>query len=85
VVSELEQRVVEAAAPTPGEREELSRVALALFGAEAMPSFGRHRVIRQLGRGGVGVVYLAHDPELDRPVAVKSIARTLGAAIRCSW
>jgi predicted Ser/Thr protein kinase len=81
VVSELEQRVVEAAAPTPGEREELSRVALALFGAEAMPSFGRHRVIRQLGRGGVGVVYLAHDPELDRPVAVKSIARTLGAAM----
>ncbi len=81
LVSELEQRVVEAAAPTPGEREELSRVALALFGAEAMPSFGRHRVIRQLGRGGVGVVYLAHDPELDRLVAVKSIARTLGAAM----
>ena len=24
-----------------------------------------------IGRGGFGVVYLAHDDELDRPVAIK--------------
>jgi serine/threonine protein kinase len=32
---------------------------------------GRYRVIRLVGRGGFGRVYLAHDDELDRPVAIK--------------
>ena len=32
---------------------------------------GRYRVIRLLGKGGFGRVYLAHDDELDRAVAVK--------------
>jgi eukaryotic-like serine/threonine-protein kinase len=32
---------------------------------------GRYRVIRLLGTGGFGRVYLARDDELDRPVAIK--------------
>src|SRR5262249_46340086 len=35
------------------------------------PSIGRYRVIRLLGQGGFGRVYLARDDELDRPVAIK--------------
>ncbi len=31
----------------------------------------RYSVIKELGRGGMGVVYLAHDDELDMDVAVK--------------
>jgi formylglycine-generating enzyme required for sulfatase activity len=36
--------------------------------------FHEFRLVRQLGRGAMGVIYLAHDHSLDRQVAVKFIA-----------
>lgn len=34
-------------------------------------NFGRYKVIREIGKGAMGVVYLAHDPNLDLQVALK--------------
>jgi serine/threonine-protein kinase len=44
------------------------------------PSIGRYRVERLIGRGAMGVVYQAHDPVIDRRVAIKLVLADLLAA-----
>jgi len=40
---------------------------------------GRYSLDREIGRGGMGVVYLAHEVALDRPVALKVMPRVYAA------
>ncbi len=42
---------------------------------------GRYEIQRELGRGGMATVYLAHDVHHDRPVALKVVLPELAASI----
>src|SRR5262249_50822675 len=35
---------------------------------------GKYQVLERIGRGGMGTIFKAHDPVLDRPVALKVIS-----------
>jgi len=39
-----------------------------------LTALGRYRIERELGRGAMGVVYLARDPKINRMLAIKAIA-----------
>src|SRR4051812_27759238 len=59
--------------PRSPEQAAQSRMVEALKAATA----GEYQIIRELGRGGMAIVYQAHDLSLDRQVAIKVMSPAL--------
>src|SRR5262249_19312909 len=64
----------------------IERFSFLLEDDENVPKFpahlaGRYRVEREVGRGGMATVFLAHGPSHDRPVAVKVLRPSARARV----
>jgi WD40 repeat protein len=64
-ISGREQTLMGSGQPAAAPQPRLTR--------ETPPKIGRYMVIERLGEGGMGVIFAAYDPQLDRKVAIKLV------------
>ena len=51
----------------------LQEETLLVNGATTKPTLGRYEIIKELGQGAMGTVYLGMDPKINREVAIKTL------------
>lgn len=64
----------------PALDEDLNGVLAPPCEADELGRLGHYRILKVLGKGGMGVVFLGHDPQLDRQVAIKAMLPRADAA-----
>jgi len=52
---------------------DMQEETLLLNGATTKPTLGRYEIIKELGKGAMGTVYLGLDPKINREVAIKTL------------
>ena len=65
------KRLSTAESATAGGRQ--SSGSLLTGGSDIKPTLGRYEVVKELGRGAMGIVYLGKDPKIHRSVAIKTM------------
>ncbi len=61
-------------APTPEKADAGSGPAATSAAGDGRATLGRYRIEREIGRGGMGAIYLGFDPQIGRRVALKTMA-----------
>lgn len=72
---DIEQRIkrLSAMESSKGLGKSTSGGSLLVEGSDVRPTLGRYEIIKELGRGAMGIVYLGRDPKINRSVAIKTM------------
>jgi len=57
----------------PGVKKTAGETVILEGTAAQRPTLGRYEIIKELGRGAMGIVYLGRDPKINRTVAIKTL------------
>jgi len=58
---------------TAGLRKGGADATVMVTGTDVKPTLGRYEVIKELGKGAMGTVFLGRDPKINRQVAIKTL------------
>ena len=58
---------------TAGLRRASADATVMVTGTDVKPTLGRYEVIKELGKGAMGTVFLGRDPKINRQVAIKTL------------